>query len=123
MEELEQNHRSLAVATIVLAVALGALITFMMILFPLTAYDNPNAGLIPGLVNSPQGNILTIAFMGLVAAIIGTYLNTATRLERERNAILARSAEAAARKQAVEGRKQAGALPVAGQDKRSSDPA
>jgi hypothetical protein len=92
MDELERNHRNLIVATIIMLLVTGALIALGVILFPLTAYDDPNAGVIRGLINTPQGNLLVISMFGVLAANIGVYLSTVTRLERERNSLLARNA-------------------------------
>jgi len=90
MEDLAKNNRSFLVATLAM-VGVGAVIVIIgMILFPLTLYTNPNAGPIPGLVNTPKGNLLVISLFGLFAADIGVFLNRVIRLERERTAILER---------------------------------
>jgi hypothetical protein len=88
MEELAQNNRNMVTATVIMLVVTGVIVTFGMLLFPLTAYDNPNAGIIPGLINTPGGNLLAIGLLGLVAANIGVFLNRIIKLERERTAIL-----------------------------------
>jgi hypothetical protein len=109
MDELERNNRQLATATVLMVVIVAALVTVMMLFFPLTAYTNPNAGIIPGLINSPQGNIMSIVFLGLMAAVMGAFLNRVIALERQRNAILARNAQAAAAAKPVRSAPQAGA--------------
>jgi hypothetical protein len=91
MEELARNNRSLAIATVIMLVIMLAIITVGMIYFPMSAYLDPNAGPIHGLVDSPGGNILVIALFGLLACNIAYYLNTVIRLERERAAILERA--------------------------------
>jgi hypothetical protein len=112
MEALERNSRSLIVATAIMLLVLAALITLGMLLFPLSAYGDPNAGLIRGLINTPRGNIIIIAMFGVLAINIGTFLSTVTRLERERSTILASNAEAAStqRPEVVEGLKASGAI-------------
>lgn len=92
MEALAQNNRSFVTAASIMLVVAAAIVALGVILFPLNAYDNPNAGPIPGLLYSPGGNILVIAMFGLLAANIGVFLNTVTRLERERAEILEQSA-------------------------------
>ncbi len=90
MEDLAKNNRSFLIATLVM-VGVGALIVFVgTLFFPLTLYTDPNAGIAPKLVNTPQGNLLVIALFGLFAADIGVFLNRVIRLERERTAILER---------------------------------
>jgi hypothetical protein len=92
MEELARNNRSFLVATIIMLVITGAMITLGMILFPLSDYVDPNAGPIRGLTNSPGGNIIVFAMFGVIAVNIGVFLNTVIRLERERADILERAA-------------------------------
>lgn len=92
MEDLARNNRNFVTATVIMLLITGAIVTFGMVLFPLSAYENPNAGLIPGLINTPQGNILVISMFGLIAANVGVFLNRVIQLERERAAILERGA-------------------------------
>ena len=112
MDALARNHRSLIVSTAVMLLIASALITLGMLLFPLSAYGDPNAGLIPGLINSPQGNIIVIAMFGVLAVNIGAFLTTVTRLERERSTILTQDSEAATTQHpnVVTGLKASGAL-------------
>jgi hypothetical protein len=91
MEELARNNRSLAIATVIMLTIMLAIIILGMVLFPMSAYDDPNAGPIRGLINSPGGNILVIAMFGVLACNIAYFLNTVIRLERERAAILERA--------------------------------
>lgn len=88
MNELAQNNRRFLTATVIMLVIALVIVTIGLILFPLTAYDDPNAGPIRGLVNSPGGNALVIGLFGLLAANIGVFLSTVTRLERERTEII-----------------------------------
>ncbi len=104
MEDLARNNRNFVTATVIMLLITGAIVTFGMVLFPLSAYVNPNAGLIPGLINTPQGNILVISMFGLIAATIGVFLNRVIQLERERTAILERGSAP---------RKESTALPTA----------
>lgn len=99
MEALARNNRSFVTAAIIMLVVAAAIVALGVILFPLSAYDDPNAGAIRGLINSPGGNILVIAMFGLLAANIGVFLNTVTRLERERAQILEESVATVAQRQ------------------------
>ena len=112
MEALERNHRSFIVATAIMLLVTAALITVGMLLFPLSAYDDPNAGLIRGLINTPRGNIIVIAMFGVLAVNIAAFLTTITRLERERTTILAENSQAASTQHpnVVEGLKASGAI-------------
>jgi hypothetical protein len=92
MEDLAKNNRSFLTATLTMIGFGAAIVIVGMILFPLSLYTNPNAGPIPNLVNTPQGNLLVISLFGLLAADIGVFLNRVIRLERERTAILERGA-------------------------------
>jgi len=90
MEDLARNNRNFATATIIMVVVAAVIVAVAMAFFPLTAFDNPNAGLIPSLINTPGGNALVVGFFALLAANIAVYLNTIIRLERERADILER---------------------------------
>lgn len=95
MNDLEHNHRSFLVATGIMLVVAAAVVTMGMLLFPLALYVDPNAGLIPGLFNTPSGNVLIFAMLGVLAVNMVVYLNRVTSLERERNAILEYAAQEA----------------------------
>jgi hypothetical protein len=110
MDALERNHRSMIVATVVMIVITVAFLTLGMLLFPLSAYDDPSAGLIRGLINTPRGNIIIIAMFGVLAVNIGVFFNTITRLERERNALLSQNAQVSTPPPQVEGEKSARAV-------------
>jgi hypothetical protein len=90
MEDLAKNNRDFLIATLIMVGVGAAIVIVAMLFFPLTLYTDPNAGLAPKLVNTPQGNLLVIALFGLFAADIGVFLNRVIRLERERTAILER---------------------------------
>ncbi len=97
MDALEQNNRSFMQTTIIMIVIAGILIMAGVILFPLSLYDNPNSSLfgLPVLFDTPQGNLVIFALFGLLAANMAVFLARITRLEQQRNAILAQSANAA----------------------------
>ena len=88
MEDLARNNRNFLTATVIMLLVTAAVITLGMVLFPLSAYDNPNAGF--GLINTPQGNLLVISMFGVIAANVGVFLNRIIHLERERTEILER---------------------------------
>jgi|GEM_PF-3161270 len=112
MDALERNHNSMLVATGLMLLVTAALITFGLVLFPISAYSNPSAGLIPGLINTPKGNILVIAMFGVLATNVAVFLNNVTRLERERNTLLAHTAAGANQEhsEVIQGIKASGAL-------------
>ncbi|SRR5579883_2847824 len=91
MEDLARNNRSFTISTIIMLVVAAIIVGVAMLFFPLTAYDDPNAGIIPGLINTPAGNALVVGFFALLAGNIAFYLNTIIRLERERADILERA--------------------------------
>jgi uncharacterized Tic20 family protein len=95
MDELAQNHRNFVTSTVIMLVVSAVIITAGMILFPLTAYDDPNAGLIRGLINSPAGNAIVLGLFAVLAVNVGVFLNRVVQLEKERAAILEKSSSKA----------------------------
>jgi len=110
MDALERNHRSMIMATVIMIAITVAFLILGMLLFPLSAYDDPSAGLIRGLINTPRGNIIIIAMFGVLAVNVGVFFNTITRLERERNALLSENVQVSTPPPQVEGEKSARAI-------------
>jgi hypothetical protein len=98
MNALADNNRRLVTATVIMLVVAAVLVTLGMILFPMDAFSDPSAG--PGsLINTPQGNLIVISLFGLLAINLGVFLNTVTKLERERAQALEDSAATLTSKQ------------------------
>lgn len=109
MNALDRNHRDFLMAFAVMLVITLAVISFGMIFYPYSAFVDPNAGLIPGLINSPQGNIMVFAMFGVLAVNMAVFFTRITQLERERTALLAQQPESQ-RPSEVRGSSSAGSL-------------